>query len=573
MKRRKVFWVILLIFLYGLFSSDILSLAEEPMNGEVIILIDVSGTMQQFSDSVKRYADFLDKDLRDTGIKVTWKAFADPGYIKTICSGRLTEENGKANLDNLEFKEEWTDHKGALEDTIKEMEQSDAQWKCIVMLSDALLDYDNKEYGDSEEEERAENQAKDNFVQMVDEFAKEPSQKVVLVYFGDECGLFERCRRADVLEGGRAPGNIALATEVLEENQELTEDVLDNILEGTGLESHKVPVEMEGNQARFKLDEDAYRMVFRIRGSGTADEKMDISMMREDGEIVEEYSRSRWANMGLFFFADVQAGNYTVNLPDGEWECAMTVRKKVSVYDVEVSILQGNIRIREEESIFYVNDSHFTLDIQVKTNQDKEDGSDRSGELNSLGIRYSIVPAVSGETNVLDDSYKDVSSGYHEDSDSFQQEVNVDMLDGDYECRIRIMEGEKIEYESIPYCIRFIGPTTPPTTEPPPEENIYTEDDIDLRDEFGIPEERGNYYIKINGEDFAHINGENTGRRDVRYKNGKLKFMEKGSYEVSVILEGDMSFKMEKKYNVSEKCLFMKLWEMIFGKSKGEEAK
>lgn len=568
MKWKKSFLVKALVFLCVFYRNCIISHAEEFHDGEVIILVDVSGTMQRFSDTVEVYAEYLENSLKDSGVKVTWKAFANPGYIEPIYyewtddgnEKRLITEDGKC----IEFDEDWTDHKGAFEYAVNEIEHSEAQWKSIVMLSDAILDYDNDEYDKKEDEEAAEEKAKNEFVEMVNKFAEKPGQRVVLVYFGNTCDLFKRCEeKAIVLNGEKIPENGLSEADRLKINKELMEKVVNKTLEGVGFESDKSQVSVGGNQAGFSLDKDAYRVILSIHSTGSDSKNMDISIKREDnGQTVEPYSCSQRENSGLFYLADVQKGKYVVTFPEGEWQCDVNVYRKISIYDVVVSVMQDNNKVAKEGDKYCVDSGNFILDIQVKTNQDGE------SETNLIEILYGIVPVGDWELSTSENNYESVNGALNEDSGSFQPLVSLE--DGEYECRVKIKDGQKVVYESESTFIRVdtLSPTPTPTPTPTSdiieEKCIYTGEMIDVRADFEVPEDDGIYYIKLDGEDFARIDGENTGG-DVQYKNGKLSFAKKGTYKVSVVLEGDLNFEKEKRYKVDVKCWLKKIWDMLFG--------
>ena len=94
---------------------------------------------------------------------------------------------------------------------------------------------------------------------------------------------------------------------------------------------------------------------------------------------------------------------------------------------------------------------------------------------------------------------------------------------------------------------------------------IYIGDVIDIKSEFGISEEGKNYYIKLNGKDFAHIEGTNVGESYAKYEDGMLSFSRTGSYEVSIILEGDENYKNSKCYEVCAKNCMQRIWDWFSG--------
>ena len=478
--RKEIRAGILIFLILSVLSGwGILGQAKERAYAEVVVLVDVSGTMQKFHDDIMQYAEAVDSFFADSDINVTWKAFADSGYIETIDIGQLLEWK--------EFDKEWTDHKGAMEDAVQMLEESDAGFKCIVMLSDAWLDYNDS----IEDVENLERKAENEFVSMTDGFAEKPNQAVVLVCFGEGNSLFDRCKYANVLD--------SLGSGMLEA-------VLDSTLEGAGLERQKEP------------------------------------MAAPEGE--QKYDWKAW--------------------------------KKVSIYEVEASVLQSGAPVREEDGIYCVNDSSFTLVIRVKT----EDENNECGDLTYSDVRYSIVPQGQEEATASSGSYQRVNNGYDVERGGFCQEIDLmrhmeggfasgtGSLEGDYICLVRVLEGDRVACENS-INIRVVGTNADSVTHPVDSvkdlgtETKETGEAVDLRTDFGISEDGRNYYVQINGQDFTHIDRDNISRRDVLYENGELKFEEAESYRISITLEGDADFKIEKCYKVSESCWLKMFWKSL----------
>lgn len=245
MRWRKGAQLALLIFFCVFSNKRILGQAEGSAYAEVVVLVDVSGTMQKYHDSIMQYAEVLDRFLAGSDINITWKAFADPGNIETIDINQL--------LGWEEFTEKWTDHKGAMEDAVHMLEESDAAFKCIVMLSDAQLDYDDN----IEDVDCLEREAEKQFVELTNAFAQKAKQMVVLVCFeethpqNEEC-LFKRCKDANVWDG-------------LERG--MLEGVLDSTLKGAGLERQEEPMSVPEGEGGYDRENWKKVSIYEVEAS------------------------------------------------------------------------------------------------------------------------------------------------------------------------------------------------------------------------------------------------------------------------------------------------------------------
>lgn len=586
-----------LIFLLMLFGDILTVQADEAIESEVMVLIDISGTMKEYSSIVKACVEWMGLELSNYDAKVTLKTFADPGVVEEICSAKqiiweddetgtfsgnkediisLSQYKEKAALKGIQFNKAWTDHKGAFENAVEAMEDSHARFKCIVILSDAKLDYDKNKYRNEDEEKAAEKAAEEEFKNAVNEFAKKPGQKVVLIHFGDKWDMFKGCHEATILPG----------IDLFKSN-----DIIEEIVGGAGLKSQDLSITPDGSQVWFTLDSDAYRVIFHVRGddANSYGKNMSIRVTREgDGKIVKEYDHSHWEGLNLFFYSNLPQGRYAVALPEGEWECEATVRRKILNYDVKVSIEQNQDNIPQQSGVYNITSENFTLNIQVKADRNNEGGDEHSDEMNFLEIDYSIRPVENGqEDDSLDeyDNYKSINSGYNEGSCSFKQEIDLNnvvselsigetdsgALNGEYECQIRIRQGDEVCYESKPIIIKAdISPsdllltTTPSPSDELLEESIIIGDKVDVRTVFQVPDDGMKYYIALNDVKKIELGKKEATVENLNYEDGELSFTKEGHYIISVVSEGGISTGSKIEYDVEPKCWLLRWLDSLF---------
>lgn len=582
MKRKVGILVGSLIFLLVFINNNLSGQADEIAESEMIVLIDISGTMDKYSDLVKACIEWIGSEMSNYNTKLTLKTFADPGEIGEICSARqiiwedsetegvygnnedimtLSQYKEKAALKGIQFNKAWTDHRGAFLNAETEINVSNARFKCIVILSDAKLDYDKTKYKDKDTEKEEEKKAEDEFVESVNRFAKKSGQKVVLIYFGDEWDLFNRCKEANVFSGEK----------FLKSNE-----IIEEIMSGVGLKSESVEVDPDGSQARFTLDSDAYRVIFHLRGvADSYDKNIDMLMTREeDGRAVKAYDHSQWEGLNLFFYSDLPKGHYVVTLPKGQWEYEATVRRKILSFDIKISVEQNKADILQQNGVYNITSESFTLNVQVKA--DQNDGE--RDEMDYLEIGYSITPIGNRQEN--DSSDKDGLYGcfnkkYDGSNRNFSQEIDLGAdniaLNGEYECRITIRQGDEVCCESEPILIKVDAASSNDMLEttPHPDEtlevNIVTGDKIDVRTVFQIPDDGMKYYIALNGAKKIYLGEDTVVTVDnLHYENGELSFKKVGHYTISVVSESGIDTGLKIDYNVTSKCWLLELWNAVF---------
>ena len=227
-KKNRIIAISLVCLLLFVFVTE--SRAEETTNGEIIILIDASGSIEGYKNEIREWAEKLGAYVQGMEITVELRSFGNPGnnsshYRKIIENPTehdedSAESNKKSDLemymDALEgigSSDAWTDQKGAMEKAIQTLNSSSAPKRCIIMLSDGKLDYEN---------DANENDARAAFAEAVDAFAREKNNEVILVQFGSGDEIFKLCSEATVLDG-----------------REFSEPALQEISESLGIKMEK----------------------------------------------------------------------------------------------------------------------------------------------------------------------------------------------------------------------------------------------------------------------------------------------------------------------------------------------
>ena len=548
------------------FSGSIQSEAEQPeiIDGELVILIDDSGSVSAFREAINQWAERVGFFAQDTGIKVTVKSFDDIGNINQLFNGRIsssagTGKEGSGRLDEylsalkkMKYDKAYTDQKGAFAQSVSFMETSRAKWKCIVMLSDAKLDYR------TDSDEKA---AKDQFVEDVKAFAQGKNQEVILVGFGNDTGLFEACEGANVLFGGS--------------ETDLLEDALSKVFTGLGYRNESIPVTVEKNQMKFTLNRDVFRLVLVLKSSGNIEKSVldTLIVERADGKTIKEYSSSLAGNSCILYFPDAQKGNYIVTLPGRDWKCYVAAQDKIMVYDVNLFVTpnEGIDSGEEGISIYTIRQENFILEAKIKTTPNDDNIY--------LNAQYCIMPVGQGEQISQKDSndkytYKEFAR-YSSESSGFRQEINLrtnqgidqaassDVLNGQYICQVVVNQGKIGSFESEPIILKVEIPvsTSTPTSQPDPKKILkYVGDTIDIREEWNLPKDTGDCYITLDGEKVFEIDGEGSSK-GCTYKDEKLTFKEVKSYTVGIVTAQDETIGNDICYEVRKKP---SCWESFF---------
>ena len=353
---RRLFMLICLLILAGsIYGSIIYSNAAEDIEGELIILIDNSGSVHEEKETLIQWTAKLGAFAQDMGIKVHLWSFDDIDHVECLYSDRISSNEGQKEhlqifvdaLKGIAFDKQWTDQKGAFERAQKEMESSDAQRKCIIMLSDGVLDY--KE-GKGEEEARGE------FKKCVNDFGGKKNQEVLLLKVKDETGtnIYEGCKEAEVLN-------------CKDLNEEEMEEILWKIFGNLGIDTEKIPKKIQNNMVQINVNEGDYRSILNINSTHNIKEDLinDIAVDK-NGTRVDSVPYSLLGNSCFMYFSDV--GEYTITMPDADWKCYEIKQKRVIVNDIKLTVKQGNSEmISDGENIYHIYGKDCILLIDVIT--------------------------------------------------------------------------------------------------------------------------------------------------------------------------------------------------------------
>lgn len=534
-KKYIMVTAVLVCLLLFFFASE--SRAGEPEKGEVVILIDSSGSVRGHEDEIREWAESLGAYVQGMGVCVDLRSFGNPGNIKNLYRDVIEiseKDNEKSDLeiymDALSVvgaDDKWTDQKGAMEDAIQTLNSSDAQKKCIIMLSDGRLDYES----DEKEED-----ARDEFVSMVDDFAREKDHEIILVRFGLEDEIFKRCREATVLEG-----------------KEFLEPALQEISKELGIKVEKGAGERQGdNQISFQLEEkDYYRVILNIRAASNekkiSREEIDEITVFNEGNLLKKDACSLLDHSCYIYLENPAPGNYTVSLPDNKWNFYYVSQEKIKVSDIYLSVLQDGKAVEEKEGIYQICGEKCTLEIEIS--------SDPAGQLQSGNVQYRVFG--------LDEKYKGVQGSSK--NGIYEQAL---VLNGDeevYECQVKVQQGE-MEEESEIISIK-VNKTPPPTPSPtsvisPTKSDKVVGEAFNLKSEFGVNDSEENCFVYMDGEKVFQMNTSAAADAEGawKYENGELTFLKE--MEVTVEVKSDERSWGIKEYIVKDDsfCTKIKKW-------------
>lgn len=366
--RRCSILMSAILCLAVIWKLEIPSKAMEEVNSELVILVDNSSSVESYKEAIKEWATDIGGYLQDMDIPIHLVKFGAgtetifEGRIGHGASGSEGEEESVLQqyvdkLEEMEFGEGYTDLECAFVKAVEILEKSSAKNKCIIMLSDALMDC-----RDDSKEDYKENKFKKD----VREFARGDGQRVILVGFGDSTELFDAFRQD--YEQGLA---VTILTEKnqpeggsQEKIQKLFGDALQNTFEDIGLEINSPQVRYQDNQMMFSVGENCYRMILEIDApTSPADKKAwDSIMVTENGTARKWDGRSMLGGSKCYlYFAEPGEGEYVVTLPAQDWEGRVTEQRKIGALEIKLWV-NG-----KEGKEFSVQGGKFELVVEVGT--------------------------------------------------------------------------------------------------------------------------------------------------------------------------------------------------------------
>ena len=554
-------WIFFLILLWNIFYKGISSRASEnaEIDGELVILIDNSKSItSELQKDIKEWATEIGAYIQDTGIVVHLVSFDGIDSVHELYSGEIISEKNEEfkkyvdSLEELHFDKQWTDQAGAFKNAVELLKQSKAGKKCIVMLSDAELSYE-----DTTKEEEGKRQFKEG----VEGFADpKTNQKVILIGFGDNIGLFEGLKNAILLSPNQEQ----------EQSQKQLEEGLQEVFEGLGVIIKKDSLTIEEHQVTFNLEKDYYRVVLNVMSSNdTIDENLAdaITVSRETEEGLEKVENSFISSIGdscYIYFFHLITGDYIISLPD-DWECHIIKQQKVVVNDIMLSAISKNGDVICEGEIYQIYEDNFMLRIEVGIKD-----AELIQDLQHLLYEYRIVPVEEdiqkvdiNEDGPLEESYNKVNVSPDKNG-VCEQSIEISQLgDGKYNCQVRILQGG-VECASAKIMINVDS-----SHEQDMVDNLVTEDEklpakigetINVREVFDVPDD-GCFEIKVNEETEIRCNGYKK-TDDFEYANENLTFFETGDYKV-VCIDTENNIKTIKTYEVRARNCFERIIEFF----------
>lgn len=374
-KQYNVVCFCILVCMFLLFYNS-KSRAIESLNSELIILIDISGTMDESWDSVVQWANEIGIYAQNMGIEFHVKCFGDIGKVQDLYNGTIdnnTIEDYIKEMKKLKPNEKWTDQAGAIEEAIAVMKESHADKKCIVMLSDGRLDYiDSDENSNANEEE-----GKSRFINAVNKFSMEANQSIVLIEFEDGSEVDETKEKYIFTGLDKA---VTLQTVSKSSNEGLLKQTLPLLFEKFGLKLNEILLNKEGNQITFTSEKDTVRIIIIIEMLDNIMDKtlMDPIIIKKDN-IEIEADISQWHdNLFSLILEESGKGNYIVTLPDGNKKCRGVYMVREEMSDIQSTVIQdetqSQIDKNEEDESESPSMSESTVKVKEKINIKEEFG-------------------------------------------------------------------------------------------------------------------------------------------------------------------------------------------------------
>lgn len=527
--------------------------ASETVDREIVILIDMSLSMKNAWNEVKKWALEMGM-LFNTDVKLNLVGFGgETDKIEIIYEGVLTDpsdEGYKDKINDLTYHTEKTDQRGALDEATNILQASDAETKCIVMLSDGLLDYIN-----NEDEEAAGKDFKDK----VDEFENKENQNIYLVQFDTDdtngIDVFNGFSEKILFRSDADPANILSEESLLNEVTQELFDALD-------LPAEQDTLIFENNHTQFDLETNCDRVLLTIKSQNGSirNDVLDTVVVMSQTAKVEPYAYSIIKDHLLLYYNQLEAGKYTLTMPEGHWLGYITYMEKMEIQSINLSVLQDNIEIKPNQDGAYELENEKSYQLKVKVELQK---TEQLKALDNAAMTCILTPTGDGNETKYTIPEKKGNGVY---CFPLNLQYGGDNNKVSYQCYVEIQYGNVSEQsERIAIVSRS---TTEPAGEPIPKK-VYTKESINVCDDLQIlNDENYTIYITMDGKtntvDSENIFTEN----EYDFQNGKITFKKEGTYVISAKIkdeevkkDGELTY----EYEVIKKSFWQKLKEMFSG--------
>lgn len=382
-KRKRVIILVCILLLAGSMSTvmaqEIKDETEKKV--ELIVLLDTSGTMNEERKNREiEWAQQICAAGAYIDINISFVCFNDEINMQEYDSKVISNTDPQTCLNALSGISPTggtTDLYGAMEWAVNTMEQNDADIKCIVMLSDGRLDLVGREdNGTPYELEDYEIEKLNEFENLVLDFNKSENQTIVLVEFdglseeydnkltikGEEKNLFQSLKNEGIIYFYWKDQ----ASEAIYKIFELINYPLTSGEEG----------ESANNKIDFEVGDNCYRVIVNIRNKNTGlsqnnADSIKLTQMNKDGNI--PIDKVLFANRFAFLYInELKEGNYTITLPNGNWNYSIMYQNKAILDGVELIVMQDgseatiNTDYDTNWPVYTVNQDEFSLEIELK---------------------------------------------------------------------------------------------------------------------------------------------------------------------------------------------------------------
>lgn len=525
--------------------------ASETVDREIVILIDMSRSMDNAWEEAKKWALEMGM-LFNADVKLNLVGFGgETDEMETIYEGVLADPNDKEyerKVNSLAAHTKYTDQKGALDEAIKILQDSDAKMKCIIMLSDGLLDYKN-----NEDEEAAGKEFKNE----VEKFEEKENQKICLVQFdsndADGIDVFNGFSEKILFRSDADPANILSEESLLNEVTQELFDALD-------LPAEQDALIFENNHTQFDLETNCDRVLLTIKSQNGSirNDVLDTVVVMSQTAKVKPHGYSIIKDHLLLYYNQLEAGRYTLTMPEGHWMGYMTYMEKMEIQSINLSILQDNTELKLNQDGAYELEDGKNYQLKVKVEVQK---TEQLKALDNAAMTCILIPAGDGnETKYTIPEKK--GSGVYSFPLNLQYGGNNNKVS--YQCYVEIQYGNVSERSER---ITIISKST---TEPADEsisKKVYTREPINVCEDLQIlNDENYTIYITMDGKTNT-VDSENLyTEEEYDFQNGKITFKKEGAYLISakikdgeMIKDGEVSY----EYKVTKKSFWQKLIEVL----------
>lgn len=518
---------------------------------ELIVLVDTSGTMN--GRKWKREIEWVQQICaagKGTGINISFVCFDDS--IKQEINGS-DEQQSMEELESLSATGKKTNLCFAMDWAVSRMNNSDAEYKCIVMLSDAQLDLVGRleETYDLEDKEI---ESMDDFKSLVKKFNGDDSdrQSVILVEFDEENkGMCIDGKPEYIFQDLKEDGITCFSW--LEEADKAIDDIFDTLDYPSTATERK---ESENNEILFSVEENCYRVIVNIYNK---DVMPDVSQMEslkidfKDPETGRTYLvsandmlTSTWA--AYLYLEKPKCGDYTISLPDGRWESSVRYQKAVKIDGVETVVVENDIKLRglegtaeaqqTQHNIYKITNAAFQLGYHLDIASNENDDGDNS----NISVEYYMKSVAQIDDSLLNEDNQDKK--FMKASTSEKRLGDYELIEvkqrvnGLYKCEMRVYSGG-IYYYGEPFWLQVEIKDGNSYDE---EKTVKVEENIELRSLVSEYNTDETVWVIVNSEqgtllgDF--IIDEPCERKQFVAKDGSLTFLQVGEYIVDIARGG-----------------------------------